>query len=102
MGQGEIRSRRDKVVEGMSKTLDGVKYVGLSYWLCSMLMAPVFLGLVLWIATGIVWEMVKTWAKCVVKFLAAPFSAIWVFIDLVGISFWFLWQVVQKMSGGRK
>jgi len=102
MAPDDSRTRRAKAVENMSKALDGVKYVGLPYWLCSMLITPVLVGLVLWLAFGLTLEMLKTWIKCVVRFVTAPFAVIWMFIDLVGVSFWFLEQVVQKMSGGRK
>lgn len=102
MEWSEVRKKRGEMIEGMNKTLEGVKHVGLPYWVCATLMGPVFAGLILFEALILLWTLLKVWAGFLFKMLAAPFVVAHLFIDVVCISFWFLWLVVERMSGGRK
>lgn len=98
----EIRQCRAQAVEALNDTLNGVRDVGLPYWVCATLMTPVFIGLVAYHGLAMTWALVKVWADLIYKALTAPFLTMGLFIDLCSITFWFMTLVCEKMSGGKK
>lgn len=93
MDVDEMRQIRDNAVKTMQEQLAYVEPVGLPHWVLMSLMLPVFFG-----------EAVKMTVKivgvCLKGMVVLPFKGMVVWADMMGIIYWFLRQIVDRM--GRK
>jgi hypothetical protein len=93
MGVDEMRQIRDKAVKSMQEQLTYVEPTGLPQWVLMSLMLPVFFGEALKMTVKIV-------GVCLKGMIMLPFKGMAVWADMMGIIYWFLRQIVERM--GRK
>jgi hypothetical protein len=93
MDVDEMRQIRDNAVKSMQEQLAYVEPVGLPHWVLMSLMLPVFFGEAMKMTAKISWVCLK----CM---FFMPFKGFVVWADMMGIIYWFLNQIVERM--GRK
>ena len=93
MDVDEMRQIRDNAVKSMQGQLAYVEPTGLPHWVLMSLMLPVFFVEALKMTAKISWA-------CLKSTLSMPFKGMVVWADMMGIIYWFLRQIVERM--GRK
>lgn len=102
MDLNDLRRKRAEAIDSMNESLAEIHRVNAPPWLLSAMMAPVFLGLIVWEALAMVWVLIRIWVSLVGSMLVAPFAVVWLFVDICCMVGWYLSLVVQKMTGGKR
>lgn len=94
MDVSELQRLRDEAVFDMRAQIERVESVDLPQWVLMTLMMPLFMGAALQMTCRMLWALILGWVK-------SPFTFLAVWLDLLGIMWWFLRSSVKKMSNDK-
>ncbi len=94
MDVNELRRLRDEAVLEMHSQIERVESVDLPQWVLMTLMIPLFMGAALTMTCRMLWALIMGLVK-------SPFTFLAIWLDLLGIMWWFLRSSVKRMSNDK-
>lgn len=90
---------RAAAIKSMQDQLEQAEPIGLPLWLVSLMMTPVFLGTIAIALFRMIFGMIVSMLEHAFWFIASPFVSIYLWCDLVIVSWWYFGCLCRKFTG---
>lgn len=99
MDWAEAKAIRAAAIKSMQDQIEQAEPIGLPFWLVSLMLVPLFLGSV---AMGFL-QMLKgallSMAEHLLWFIVSPFVSLYLWCDLLVVSWWYFGCLCRKFAG---
>lgn len=99
MDWAEAKAIRAAAVKSMQDQLEQAEPIGLPLWLISLMMMPLFFGAIFAGLFRMIKGAILSMVENLFWFVASPFVSIYLWFDLVVVSWWYFGCLCRKFAG---